>query len=601
MELHCSLMRRFLMNPLLLRWHVSLCFFVFTAFAASADFHPEERFRRPIALSWTDEGLLAVANRDSGSVSLVDVDRRKILSETVFGKKLTDLASYGNGRFLLVSDEEKSHLILLEAKGSSLVERDRLEVEHSPVDLAIHPDGRYVLVSSLWARRSSLVSIDVDRAKLMLKQVADLPFPPRRQWISKAEDRLVVADAFADQLAVLSLPDLQLLGRRVLPGHNVGGLFLAPNKKELLVSHQILNPHVPTTRSRVFWGNLMENCITAFELEDLLHPSSDSSSFSRWKRYPVGENGKGAGEPGTMVQGKSGIFAIAIRGTGEIAMSDALGGEWRRVNAGRRLVDVILHKDGRRAFFADVYGEAIRVVDLEKHELLGSISMGPTTKPGLLHRGEALFHDSRVSLDGWFSCNSCHTGGHTSGRLNDNFDDHSFGTPKRVPSLLGTAETGPWTWNGLQGSLTTQVRQTLSTTLLNGERKSGRLSREDEEALVSFLFTLPIPPPLAEARREKLSPDFSKGKLLFGKVGCNECHRNTLLTSSDEYDVGLVDEAGNRYFNPPSLLGVSQRDLFFHDASAGSIREVLDDAGHPDGGGLTKGQLRLLETYLRAL
>ncbi len=176
MELHCSLVRRFVMNPLLLRWHVSLCFFVFTAFAASADFQPEERFRRPIALSWTDEGLLAVANRDSGSVSLVDVDRRKILSETVFGKKLTDLASYGNGRFLLVSDEEKSHLILLEAKGSSLVERDRLLVEHSPVDLAVHPEKGYVVVASLWARRSSLVSVDAERAKLLLKQVADLPF-----------------------------------------------------------------------------------------------------------------------------------------------------------------------------------------------------------------------------------------------------------------------------------------------------------------------------------------------------------------------------------------------------------------------------------------
>ena len=47
--------------------------------------------------------------------------------------------------------------------------------------------------------------------------------------------------------------------------------------------------------------------------------------------------------------------------------------------------------------------------------------------------------------------------------------------------------------NGLQGSLTLQVRQSLATTLLNPERKHGLATRDDEEALVSYLFTLPLP------------------------------------------------------------------------------------------------------------
>ena len=185
--------------------------------------------------------------------------------------------------------------------------------------------------------------------------------------------------------------------------------------------------------------------------------------------------------------------------------------------------------------------------------------------------------------------------------LNDNFDDLSFGTPKRIPSLLGTAETGPWTWNGFQGSLTLQIRQSLATTLLNGERKKGQATRLDEEALVTYLFTLPLPPPFSEARSEPPNPEITKGKLLFGKLGCNECHRGPLLTSPDEYDVGLHDEAGLKKFNPPTLLGVSQRDHFFHDGSAGTLRQVLDLAGHPDGGGLTGRQLDQLIAYLRSL
>ena len=97
------------------------------------------------------------------------------------------------------------------------------------------------------------------------------------------------------------------------------------------------------------------------------------------------------------------------------------------------------------------------------------------------------------------------------------------------------------------------------------------------------------------------SPEALRGKLLFTKLGCNECHRAPLFTSPDEYDVGLEDESGQRKFNPPTLHGVSQRDHFFHDGSAGSIAEVLGTAGHPDGGGLTSHQRDGLVAYLRSL
>ncbi len=565
-------------------------------------FSPEKRFRRPVALAWTGGDLLAVANRDAGSVSLVDVGKRKVVGETVVGQRLTDLASLPGGRLLLATDEEASELLLLETNGSGVTVRDRVTTPHSPVSVAVATDGSFVTVASLWARRVSLFRIDSERGELRKERVTDLPFPPRRQWMDVAGERLVLADAFADKVVALRLPDLHLVSTRTLSGHNVGDLTLAPNGSDLLFSHQVLNPLVPTTRSRVFWGTVMRNGLTGIELAELFDEfRAPGATFARWKHYPVGGNGKGAGEPGPMLFTKAGTVILGIRGTGEVAVGGSLNAEWTRLTVGERLVAGLLGPDESFAFFADVFGEAIRVIDVGKHVLASSISLGPTPKPGLLQRGEALFHDSRLSLDGWYSCNSCHTGGHTSGRLNDNFDDHSFGTPKRVPSLLGTAETGPWTWNGLQGSLTTLLRQSLSTTLLNGERKHGRATHLDQEALVAYLFTLPLPPPLSEAREENPSPEITKGKLLFRKLGCNECHRSPLLTSPDEYDVGLHDEAGIKEFNPPSLHGVSQRDHFFHDGSATTLIEVLETAGHPDGDGFTRSQIDKLIAYLRTL
>jgi len=566
----------------------------------SADLQ-EKRFRRPVALAWTQEGLLAVANRDAGSVSLVDVEKRKVVGESVVGKRLTSLSALPGSSCFVATDEEANELLLLESRGSEVEVRARIAVPHSPVDVRVSGDGSFAVVVSLWARRASLFRVGDERVELRLEGVTDLPFPPRFQWMDAAGERLVLADAFGDKVAALSLPEFRLVSTRTLPGHNVGGIASAPNGSDLLFSHQSLNPHVPTTRPRVFWGAVMSNGLTGVEIDDLFDETRPPlATFGRLKHYPVGENGKGAGEPGPMLFTKSGTIVFGIRGTGEVAVGEGLDREWTRFPVGKRPVAGILGPEERFAYFADIYGEAIRLVDLEKRSLAASISLGPTPKLGLLQLGETRFHDARLSLDGWYSCNSCHVDGHTNGKLADNFDDESYGTPKRVPSLLGTAETGPWTWNGLQGSLTTQVRQTLSTTLLNGERKDGKVTDLDQEALVAYLFTLPLPPPLSVARGEGANPGVAKGKLLFDKLGCNECHRFPLFTSPDEYDVGLHDEAGFKEFNPPSLHGVSQRDHFFHDGSATSLRQVIS-AGHPDGNGLTGRQLEQLIAYLRTL
>ena len=564
----------------------------------------DKKFRRPVALALTENGMLAVGNRDSGSVSLINLPQREVIFEKDVGLGVSDLRTIPGGPYLVATDEEASELILLEAKGRAgqLVVRRRVSTPHSPVGVEVAKSGAFMTVTSLWSRRVSLFRFDPDRRTLRRECVADLPFPPRLQWMDDAGERLVVCDAFADKVAILSLPDLRLLGTRRLPGHNVGGISRGPKGEHLLFSHQILNPFAPTLKPRVFWGTVMKNGLTGVAFPELFGTAPNShGSFSRRSFYPVGTNGMGAGEPGEILFTKTGVVILAIRGTGEVAISHSLSEPWTRISVGKRLVSGVLSQNEKQAYFADQFGECVQVVDVETRSLVDSISLGPTPKPGLLQRGEALFHDSNLSLDGWYSCNSCHTGGHTSGQLNDNLDDLTIGTPKRIPSLLGTAETGPWTWNGLQGSLTTQVRQTLATTMRNGDRKVGLATHLDEESLVAYLFTLPLPPPLSEAREELQDPKTLRGKLLFSKLGCNECHRAPLFTSPDEYDVGLEDESGQRKFNPPTLHGVSQRDHFFHDGSAGSITEVLDTAGHPDGGGLTSRQLSALAVYLRTL
>jgi cytochrome c peroxidase len=67
------------------------------------------------------------------------------------------------------------------------------------------------------------------------------------------------------------------------------------------------------------------------------------------------------------------------------------------------------------------------------------------------------------------------------------------------------------------------------------------------------------------------------------------------------FDVGLNDGTGNVEFNPPSLRGVSQREAFFHDGRAASLREVFEKHRHQIDDGLSEQDLTDLLEYLRGI
>ena len=168
------------------------------------------------------------------------------------------------------------------------------------------------------------------------------------------------------------------------------------------------------------------------------------------------------------------------------------------------------------------------------------------------------------------SCQSCHTDGHTNGLLSDTLGDGSYGAPKRVPSLLGVAATGPWTWTGSMDRLEDQVRKSIATTMHGHEagrragRRPDRVSRHAGAAVAAIVVS-----------RGADDPAIARGSAVFQARKCASCHEPPEYTTPQKVDVGLVDEVGNREFNPPSLRAVSRRDAFFHDGRARSLREVF--------------------------
>jgi DNA-binding beta-propeller fold protein YncE len=562
--------------------------------AAADDPAPKAALRRPSALALADDGRwLFAANRRSGTITVIDTDNPRPVAEVEVGRRLSDLALAPGGGHVLATDEGADELVILGRRGPALEVAHRLKVGATPVSVQVAADGSRGFVASLWSRQ--LVVVDLaplasGRAPRVLKTIP-LPFAPRCQIPIPGAEKLVVADAFGGRLAVIDTRRGEVESSRALPAHNIRGLALGRDGRRLLVTHQVLNARATTAQDDVHWGNLMTNNLRSLSLAAVLDPAADLLRDGDLDY--LGDVGHGTADPSGLAVAPGGEAVIALAGVGEVAVGGEGGGDWQYLAVGRRPTAVVASPDGRRAYVASTHGDSIAVVDLKARRVGADVALGPRPSLDRADRGELLFYDARLSLEGWLSCQSCHGDGHTNGLLNDNLSDGSFGTPKRVLSLLGVKDTGPWAWDGSVPDLESQVRRSITSTM------QGRPpSEEDVRDLAAFLRTLSPPPPL-QPRGDEGAVD--RGRSAFAKHSCGRCHTPPAYTSGRSYRVGLVDEAGKSAFNPPSLRGVAQGGPYFHDNRAATLEEVFTRHRHQIDGELTRGDLEDLLAFLRSL
>lgn len=566
--------------------------------SSSADKNENAKRRHPIALVLTNGGQrLYVANQRSGTISVIDLATQKVEAERVVARSLSSLAAAPDGCHLVGTDDESHEVILIGRDGTTPTVLRRVEVSRFPVQIRLSADGASAFVISLWSAEVTKVAFTPPLSsgaepipQILIEKTRELPFAPGQALLTAKDQKLIVTDAFGGRLAVLNTGDLSLDSVRALPAHNIRGLALSHDEQFLLLGHQNLSSLAQTTRDDVHWGNLLTNNLRKLKLERVLAAEGDILREGRTDL--IGDVGHGAGDPSGLTVTQAGRVILALGGTNEIAWRDANAFEFRRVKVGRRPTAVVASADGRFAYVANTFADSISVVDLDKSSVHAEIALGPTPPQTSVDRGEMLFFDANRSLEGWFSCHSCHTDGHTNGRLNDNLGDGSFGAPKRVLSLRGVKDTGPYAWNGSVPDLNSQIRKSIETTM-----HGPKLDESQVRDLAAFVGSLRPPPPrkiVDEATRQR-------GRLVFEQHGCDDCHAPTTYTSPKTYHVGLADEEGRTAFNPPSLRGVSQGGPYFHDNRAATLEDVFLVHKHQLKNELSKDALQDLLSFLRNL
>jgi len=223
--------------------------------------------------------------------------------------------------------------------------------------------------------------------------------------------------------------------------------------------------------------------------------------------------------------------------------------------------------------------------------------------------GKQIFYnakDSRMNLDSYISCASCHLDGGHDGRVWD-FTDRGEGLRNTI-TLVGRAGMGHgrvhWTANFDEiQDFENDIRGPfhgdgfMSDALFNagtrseplGDPKAGLSPELDAlAAYVSSLATMPDSP--FRNPDGLLTADALAGKALFASAGCASCHTGNQFTDSATgvlHDVGTIKpSSGQRLHQPltgldtPTLRGLWDTAPYFHDGSAPTLLDVFAGTGH---------------------
>ncbi|TWT38627.1 di-heme oxidoredictase family protein [Blastopirellula retiformator] len=546
--------------------------------------HPQR-----LAMSSNGERLLT-ANRNSGSVSLIDLAKREVIGEFRIGQSATALTSLPHDHYLL-TDPVAHEVIEIALSDDQISIVSRCAVPPYPQRVAATDDGQTIYVTSLWPKQVTLLTKEAEQWR-ETKRIT-LPFAPRELICLPKRNQLIVADGFGGNLAALDADDLSVQAINQFPAHNIQRLHLADDGESVALAHQMLSELAYTNDNDIHWGLVMTNDIRWLMVDALT--KQDSNLYEGNRMHSIGEPGVGSGDPTGIAIASTDDYAVSMGATNQVAIGkDRAYGIWR-IKVGARPTDVIFSADEKLVYSADSLDDTISIIDVKKRERIDVIKLGPVRERTPAEHGERLFYRG-LSLEGWMSCHSCHTDGHANGLANDNLSDGSYGAPKRILSLLGQRDTAPYGWLGEKKTFQEQIHKSVVETMRGKE-----VSQEQADHLAAFLQTLTVPPPIDELQGTRDDVQVAAGKALFTELSCVECHAPPTYTTPDAYDVGLHDQKGNERFNPPSLLGVGHRGPFFHDRSSETLEDVVGQQKHQLPRELSGAEQAALVAFLRSL
>jgi YVTN family beta-propeller protein len=581
----------------------------------------DEPHRSPIALALSSDGTrLLTASQTAGTVSLVDTAAGRVLHELKTGDRPAGVALSRDGRRGAVAHWYGYDLAVLDIKDDRIAAVGRIEVGPEPRGVVISAEGKIAYVAV--GVSNEVVRVDLDARKVTGRLTVGRE--PRGLALSPDGSRLLVGNARSGDVSVIDAKKWSVERTIPIDGDNLRQVVMSADGKTGYVAN-MKNRKFATTRNNIDLGWVLGQRLTKVALD------GSSPAFETLSLDPRGEAASDA--HGVAVSKDGRLLVVSLGGTHEVMIfhtdrkqlpwreessRDLLpaellrgDGRFRRVELGGRPTELAFAPDGKTVYVANYLADAVQVVDADAAKLVRTIPLGGPKTLSLVRRGEILFHDATRSFNQWYSCNTCHSDGHTNGldfdTLNDGRQDLStfhLRSRKKVPTLRRVTHTKPWTWHGWQTSLEDATVESFTKSM-----QGPRPTKDDVKAMVAFLGTLEFPKNPYRQPDSGLTPAARRGQDVFrsAKAACTTCHNGPEFTDGKIHIAGLEEpDDAYRGYNPPSLRGVYDKDPYLHDGRAKTLREALTGPHNPDNvaggtGELTDQELDDLIAYLRSL
>ncbi|MEC7557233.1 MAG: hypothetical protein VYA32_08655 [Planctomycetota bacterium] len=559
-----------------------------------------------------DGRLLACSNRDSGTVTIVDLATLKKLRETRVGVHPEGVAFLGKTHNLAVAVYNDDQVTLLNADSGKVTQQ--VEVFDEPYGIVSNADGSRFYVTLEYPGRV----IEISNSGKILRQFPAGSFP-RGLALSPDGRTLYTAEYYSARVNAINVADGKIVD--TWKGASTDNLC-----RQIVLHPTRPKAYIPHIRSR----------IAAAQGEGSIFPyvgvvDTKTGEGRRRKRIPMDSflgNLVTANPWEIDVSADGKKFFVVFSGTDDMFLCETVDDDYTEIKLSRRITlghnprAVRVSPDGARFFVYNALDFNVVAYDANSARPLATINVTDNPLSKELHRGKVLFYTALQPMVGrrWISCSSCHPDGDPDGRTWQNPEGL-----RATPPLFGLAWTHPLHWSADRDE-SQDFEHTIRGPLMQGRglvrgginqslEKPNKGLSADLDALAAYTnshrFTL------SPYARKGLSTAAQRGRSLFRstKVGCAKCHSGPFFTDSRPRPKPLRHDVGSGTADPsekmgpaydtPMLLGLYRSAPYLHHGKAATLTDVLTTFNKNDRHGTTshldKQQVADLVEFLKAL
>ena len=542
-----------------------------------------------------DGKLLACSNRDSGTVTIVDLGKREKLHEVPVGKHPEGVSFLGGSHELAVAVYADDRVVIVDGDAGKVTRQ--IDVFDEPYGVVSNKDGGRIYVTLDYPGQV----LEIDPAAGKILRAIDAGKFIRGIALTSDESRVLVTEYYTGAVVALDLAS----GKAVDQWPGVTNDNLA---RQIVLHPTRPKAYLPHIRSKV----------TAVHGEGSIFPyvsvlSTDAQAEKRRTRIPMDaflENLVTANPWEVAVSPDGSQATVVFAGTDDMFVCNVLDDNYRELNnrqymrVGKNPRAVRYSPDGQLLVIYNALDFEVVAYDANSLSKQFTIEVTQFPKSEEILLGKILFYSANQPMASrrWISCSSCHPDGDPDGKT-----WHNPEGLRNTQALFGMAWTHPIHWSAdrdevqdfeytIRGNLM-QGRGLLRGTLHKelGDPNSGR-SRE-LDALAAYTNSHEFS--LSPHAKGGLSDAAKRGKEVFfsAETKCATCHGGPLYCDSQpgpmspKHDVGTGgDDPGEKMgpaYDTPSLLGAYRTAPYLHHGKAATLEELLTSCNKDDRHGQT--------------